>query len=431
MEAVPLGAAALPAWLDELEAVLAEGADVDVRGLSDGALLAAVGRLGAAGSRIAAVKLAALAEADRRGAAKSAAGALSTGQWLRTQGVNPGAAAREVALAGSLERNQATRGALASGLISVEQAQVVAAAVDALSEAVPDDERAAAQARLIESAGRLDPVQLRKLAAAQAARIDPGGAGNLERGEQAAKANRELTVSRWSSDGMWHVNGRLDAEGAAHLQAALGPLAKPRPSTAQGQDMRTPARRLADALVQLATWAAAAKALPDSGGLKPQVMVLIDYPALAAQLPGAGTITAGPLAEPISAAAARRIACDAGILPAVLGSAGQVLDLGRDQRNATDAQRKALTARDRGCAFPGCDRPMAWADAHHITHWADGGATDLDNLVMLCGPHHDTVHHHGWTITMDDGRPAFHPPPTPPPEPPWPEPPWPEPSGPD
>jgi hypothetical protein len=181
--------------------------------------------------------------------------------------------------------------------------------------------------------------------------------------------------------------------------------------------MRSPGKRMADGLVTLAQWAAKAKQLPESGGLRPQVMVLVDYEALRSQTEAA-TVTAGTLAEPISPQSVRRIACDAQILPALLGGASEVLDLGREQRSADDKQRRALVIRDRGCAFPGCDRPAAWTDAHHVVHWADGGATDLDNLVLVCGPHHDTIHHHGWTVTMIDRRPVFAPPPTPPTEPP-------------
>jgi hypothetical protein len=115
---------------------------------------------------------------------------------------------------------------------------------------------------------------------------------------------------------------------------------------------------------------------------------------------------------PISPAAARRIACCAGIQRVLLDPAGAVLEVGREHRTATPAQFAALTARDGGCAFPGCTRPPAWCIAHHIIHWADGGPTDLDNLVLLCGHHHTVAHHHGWHVQLGPDRlPDFYPPP--------------------
>jgi hypothetical protein len=88
------------------------------------------------------------------------------------------------------------------------------------------------------------------------------------------------------------------------------------------------------------------------------------------------------------------------------------LDVGREQRTVTAGQWAALVVRDRGCAFPGCTRPAEWCIAHHIVHWADGGPTDLDNLVLLCGYHHRVVHHSGWQVIMAaDRHPQFLPPP--------------------
>ncbi|HEX5997597.1 MAG TPA: DUF222 domain-containing protein [Jiangellales bacterium] len=114
----------------------------------------------------------------------------------------------------------------------------------------------------------------------------------------------------------------------------------------------------------------------------------------------------------ISTAAVRRISCCAGIQRVVLDPSGAVLDVGREYRTATPAQFAALIARDGGCAFPGCTRPASWCIAHHITHWADGGGTNLDNLVLLCTWHHTVVHHHGWDVRLGADRlPDFYPPP--------------------
>jgi hypothetical protein len=85
----------------------------------------------------------------------------------------------------------------------------------------------------------------------------------------------------------------------------------------------------------------------------------------------------------------------------VLGTAGEVLDLGRGSRLPSPALRRALVLRDRGCRFPGCDRPPQWTDAHHIQPWATGGPTTLPNLILLCRHHHTLVHEGGWGIRLD------------------------------
>jgi HNH endonuclease len=112
----------------------------------------------------------------------------------------------------------------------------------------------------------------------------------------------------------------------------------------------------------------------------------------------------------LDAASARRIACDCKVIPAVLGSESEPLDIGRISYTVPTAIRRALILRDGGCAFPGCDRPHQWCHAHHIQHWADGGPTELGNLVLLCGRHHRLIHHSAWHCGIANGRPEFHPP---------------------
>ena len=125
-----------------------------------------------------------------------------------------------------------------------------------------------------------------------------------------------------------------------------------------------------------------------------QIVVTTSYDGLTRQL-GAGALDTGLHLTP---EAVRRLACDASILPAVLGGTGQPLDVGRQRRLITGPLRRALVLRDRGCAFPGCDRPR-WCDAHHIQHWADG-ATPASNAVLLCGHHHRHLHHGDWAVRL-------------------------------
>lgn len=113
----------------------------------------------------------------------------------------------------------------------------------------------------------------------------------------------------------------------------------------------------------------------------------------------------------LTAGQVRRLACDAQVLPAVLGGEGQVLDVGQSRRLINGPLRRALVLRDGGCAFPGCDRPARWCHGDHIRSWVDGGPTALDNAVLLCGRHHRLVHAGDWVVRLGhDSRPEFVPP---------------------
>jgi hypothetical protein len=105
------------------------------------------------------------------------------------------------------------------------------------------------------------------------------------------------------------------------------------------------------------------------------------------------------------------IACDAQIVPVIFNDAGAILAYGRTRRLASTGQRLALVARDGGCTFPGCTRPPAWTQTHHIHEWDDGGDTDLDNMCLLCRYHHREFAKRGWHVEMADGLPQWIPPP--------------------
>ena len=122
-------------------------------------------------------------------------------------------------------------------------------------------------------------------------------------------------------------------------------------------------------------------------------------------LTGAGTTLTGDLLAPETV---RRMACDAAIIPAVLGARSEPLDLGRTSRLVTPKLLQALYLRDRGCTFPGCSRPPSWCDAHHCRHWCDGGPTDLANMALLCPRHHTIVHQKGYTATVTATEVTWH-----------------------
>ncbi|MEV7134004.1 DUF222 domain-containing protein, partial [Arthrobacter sp. NPDC093128] len=193
-------------------------------------------------------------------------------------------------------------------------------------------------------------------------------------------------------------------------------------------DRRTRQQRLLDGLVGACKTALTTDALPAAGGLRPQVMVTIDYRHLLDRLntgtgnsgTGTGSSTASgtetgtgsfTFTGPVNASMVRKIACDADIIPVLLGSQGRVLDIGRTTRVFPPHIRKAITARDQGCAFPGCTIPAPWCEAHHITYWSHGGSTSTDNGTLLCSHHHHLIHKEQWQIQVKTGVPWFIPPP--------------------
>ncbi|MCJ0895172.1 HNH endonuclease signature motif containing protein [Rhodococcus sp. ARC_M5] len=120
-----------------------------------------------------------------------------------------------------------------------------------------------------------------------------------------------------------------------------------------------------------------------------------------------------PWMGPLSRNTSRQLACDCVLTAIVMDEHGNPLNLARTARTVSAKQRKALTARDHGCAFPGCGKPAAWTEGHHIWHWADGGPTDMNNLVLLCGFHHRLMHHSDWEVFIgNDNHPWFVPPAT-------------------
>ena len=143
--------------------------------------------------------------------------------------------------------------------------------------------------------------------------------------------------------------------------------------------------------------------LPDHGGDGTTVMVTIPLTDLQSAL-GAGALGGADSDHRISAAQARRLACTAGIVPVVLGSRSQVVDLGRTQRLFSPAQRKALRAQRSMCQADGCDVPSTWCDAHHETPWSQGGRTDLKNALLLCGHHHRRIHDPRYASSVANGK---------------------------
>jgi hypothetical protein len=215
-------------------------------------------------------------------------------------------------------------------------------------------------------------------------------------------------------DGMYVIRGRLDPEAGALLERALESADKTlfgrgpdgRSQAAQCRTDQTPAprradqtppgQRRADALRLVAEHALAERNARCSGP-PVEVVVHVDAATLREGSTAGQAVVAG--GARVSAETSRRLACDAGRVIMTADEGGNTLAVGRRTRTVPTAIRRALEHRDGSCRFPGCD--ARHCDAHHIVHWADGGSTALDNLVLLCRRHHRAVHEEGFRIERD------------------------------
>ncbi|WP_298514544.1 HNH endonuclease signature motif containing protein, partial [uncultured Nocardioides sp.] len=139
--------------------------------------------------------------------------------------------------------------------------------------------------------------------------------------------------------------------------------------------------------------------LPQAGGLNATLVVTMTLDSLMGGLKAAQLDTG----QTISASLARRMACEAGIIPAVLGGKSEVLDLGRSRRFHSRAQRIAKLLTAGGCQVDGCDAPPGLTHLHHKIKWSLGGRTDLDITIMICAPHHARAHDPTYTLTPIPG----------------------------
>jgi 5-methylcytosine-specific restriction protein A len=219
-------------------------------------------------------------------------------------------------------------------------------------------------------------------------------------GEDDPQVNElHLAKSRHGVGG--RIKGQLDSVTFETVARAVGAILKP-----AADENKSLGQRQADALGEICAHTLGEGRLPAQGGERPQVAITMGLEALKAGLRGANLELGGH----IGPGEVRRLCCDAQITPIVLGSQSEPLDVGREKRCATLAQRRAVAVRDGGCAHPGCDRPPSSCEVHHIVHWVHHGETKLDNLVMLCWTHHRMVHQSDWEVRMHDGLPEFIPP---------------------
>jgi hypothetical protein len=326
--------------------------------------------------------------------------ALSTRQWVGKQlNLSAYEAGVQVRMARAFAEELADTGAaLAAGEITGEHARTIHDMVTQLPKCRTAEDVEFAQATLLEAARAVNAKDLRQLRRCLAEAIDPDGE---EPRDDDAQDKRAFDF-RNNHDGTHTVKWTMPDEWMAATKVAVHALAAPAPAADGSHDLRSASQRRADAMADLIARALRFGDLPTTRGTRQQLTVILRGQR------GAVTGTG----ERLSAAAARRLACDCDLTVVVEDDWGQPLNVGRTSRTVTPAIWAALMARDTGCAFPGCTRPAAWCQAHHIVHWCDHGETSVENCVLLCDAHHDTVHHKDWIVRLDEhGIPEFIPPP--------------------
>ncbi|MEX2202609.1 MAG: DUF222 domain-containing protein [Actinomycetota bacterium] len=373
--------------LDELRAE-------DLRFVGDDVLATDLDELERATRIIEAERARRLAEFERRGCF-ALDGHLSMSSWLaHRHRVAYSAAASQVRLARALASMPSTTEALASGEVSSSAVALLLSAREACPE-----EFSSAEGALVDAARTLSVAELKGVVAYWRQSADVQRA---EEQEERLFERRRLHISP-TLDGMVRVDGDLDPETGQTLITALRAVQDAEARTNEALDLRTPAQRRADALGQLCRRWLDSQERPSVAGERPHVVVTIDLDSLEGrvghrcQLEDAGRITPET---------ARRWACDANVTRVVTDGESQPLDVGRRTKVVPAPLRRAVAVRDGGCTFPGCGRPPGWSDAHHVRHWADGGPTALENLILLCRPHHRVIHR-GFGVEMLDGTPRF------------------------
>ena len=368
-------------------------------------------------SRLAALRLRVLARADTDDVGAES-GSTSTAAWVaHTTRQTRAVAGAGLRLATHLtETFPATGAALAAGVVNVDQATVIVAAVCRLTtehDDLPPDIHAVAEAHLLDLAAGCDAVALRRLGQRLFEVVCPeaadAAAGEQLRKDEERAARVASFTMRDNGDGTHQGHFRLPDLHAAVLKKALQALTAPRRTGTGRVDPETGKKLpypvlLGQGLMELLEGLDPDR-LPAQGGSPFTVVVTVSLDALRTGL-GVAVLDSG---EYISPGQTRRLACKAGIIPMVLGGDSVPLDLGRERRLYSKHQRIAMAHIHRGCADTNCDRPPAWTEAHHKKPWSRGGSTDLSDGIPLCPPHHHMADHpETWNMkTMPGGGVRF------------------------
>jgi hypothetical protein len=383
--------------------------------LSDAELATTLPLLASLRSRLNELELRLAHHGDTHGLGTEVGAADTAAWWANTTRQTKPGTRRRLALAASLDRHECVRAAMAAGTVAEEQAAVIVKGIDALPADLVDPEtRDRAQTELVRLAAHHDARDLARLAARILEVVAPQVAEahertTLEREEQHALQACRFTMSE---DGHGQCHGRFTVPShvAAILKKAVFAIAAPKHRAAAGlrattgPGATTGPLRLGQAFCEYVETYPTDR-LPNAGGVDATVVVTMSLEQLLGTSNAPATLDTG---HRITAGQARRLACGAAIIPAVLGGTSEILDLGRSRRFHTKAQRLAIAHRDHTCTAQGCDWPAAMCHVHHDTPWSRGGTTTITHGRLLCPRHHAYAHSPTYTMTKSKhGRVSF------------------------
>ena len=341
-----------------------------------------------------------------------ATGARSTAAWLADETRDAhGRLRADARLAVALDsRWHTVRKAFGKGEVNLAQVRVITDALQALPKDLGEDLLAKAEEFLVDKAAHHGPRDLKILGNRILTAIAPEIADQAEydallAAEDRASAATRLTLRRrgdGATDGHFRIPDALAGRVRAFLHAYLAPRRR-HLDTPYGPHADTTPDEVADLPIERRQGIAFAAllenipttTLPHHGGTATTIVVGIDHDTLRADLQDAGVLEAST-GDTLTPGELRRLACNAGILPAVMNATSEVLDAGREQRLVTGAMRKLMNLRDKTCTTTGCTTPAAFCEAHHPTPWSQGGRTSLNDCKLLCHHHHQRAHHPHW-----------------------------------
>ncbi|MEU0312456.1 DUF222 domain-containing protein [Nocardioides sp. NPDC006273] len=339
-------------------------------------------------------------------------GAKDVSGWMWTELlVDKKVGRSEVKLAAGVARYELVAAGLAEGVVSPDKARVIVKALEAV-EADPEasaESLILAEKLLVEyatewTAAKLEIIGKRILFEVDPERFEAAEAKALQREEERAQ-RRTFFTARANGDGTVDIHARVSNAVGMRLRTILDSLAQPRKLSAEDRGRKAPYDRLLGQAFARIIETYDIDQLPRHGGHATTVFVTMSVEDLRKDL---GTAALGFDGDKITAAEARRMACNADLIPVVLGTGSEILDFGRTTRLAHPVQHRALRLRDKCCQAEDCDAPAAWTEAHHLKPWSQGGRTDLANMVLLCPSDHRRIHDPNYDYErLPDGRIRF------------------------